>query len=838
MGRPGEQAEDRGGEQGPPRPRQPGSTRTADQLDTPANPTNLTPNAESEESNNQPPPEGAIPPTRLRASTSAAASTSGEVPEEEQTPVAEGPRYPVPPHVAFQGWDAQQPQQAQATTQPTWMTSATAAAETAEAHSSSRGNHQPPPAPDATAEDPSADQPTWGYMPQAAAPPNLAGRASRQQADATAGGTAARAAATEEGQAQQPHPANTTTEDTRAEQQAQPAEDAETSTREAPSGGGPADQPPPTLQHSGLPPLTEPTPDSNRPERATPHQPPAQAAQPRHPDHLPNRGGPTTAAGGGYPTGEQWQSHQPPHQHGTHDAHPGTDTDTGSAASQQQQQHRSGKRKEGQGPVRTAHRERKEWIKEQFRLHGLHKPSHHTWTQAEDQLMRYLKGRAEHVPGSKPTVQVDIGAVLRSQTEWATTAPARGTKADTAADPPYHQQQQQQGRQQQATSRGQQQQPPKEEPAQQSSKQDKRDDQQQPADDTTKEDKGHPPQHQQPNTSRDQQRQAEERSEQQHTRPEASRSDPTRPAHNTTRHRGHPPRQHQQESNWNVAPAFTWREGDTRLQLYLPPNEGTPLTYPPVLPVGPTMAIVYQSMPAGIWLAASIRQKGHSPPLPPPHDGATVVASKTNPLDEGNQFFLGMGVSIFMRGVGPPQKWGEPPSWHLRVHEAPASHSPGALKFTAGDQALITKRDGRWKWQLYTYEALQELGGYTHPLPDTHGTSSSGASSSGATTQRDQQEQAASSSSGAQEQPRGTDRSRQPAAAAAAPKGKQAHKQQRPLERQTHRPKRRPNHRHNNSQPKPRLHQYKYSTQRRERSTPTQQQQETRAKQVGPAKTE
>ena len=55
-------------------------------------------------------------------------------------------------------------------------------------------------------------------------------------------------------------------------------------------------------------------------------------------------------------------------------------------------------------------------------------------------------------------------------------------------------------------------------------------------------------------------------------------------------------------------------------------------------------------------------------------------------------------------------------------------------------------------WQLYTYEALQELGGYTHPLPDTRGTSSSGASSSGATTQRGQQEQAASSSRGAQEQ--------------------------------------------------------------------------------------
>ena len=366
--------------------------------------------------------------------------------------------------------------------------------------------------------------------------------------------------------------------------------------------------------------------------------------------------------------------------------------------------------------------------------------------------MRYLKGRAEHVPGNKPTVQVDIGAVLRSQTEWATTAPARGTKADTAAaeqyaqraDPPY-QRQQQQRQQQQATSHDQQQQP-KEEPAQQSDKPDKSSDRQQPADDSTKEDRGHPSQQRQQATSRDQQRQPREEPARQHTRSETS-SDPPKPTHNTTKDRGHPPRQHQPESNWNVAPAFTWREGDTRLQLYLPPNEGTPLTYPPVLPVGPTMAIVYQSMPAGIWLAASIRQMGHSPPLPPPHDGATVVASKTNPLEQGNQFFLGMGVSIFMRGVGPPQRWGEPPSWHLRVHEAPASHSPGALKFSAGDQALITKRDGRWKWQLYTYEALQELGGYTHPLPDTHS-----ASSSGATTQRSQREQAASSSSGAQEQ--------------------------------------------------------------------------------------
>ena len=72
-----------------------------------------------------------------------------------------------------------------------------------------------------------------------------------------------------------------------------------------------------------------------------------------------------------------------------------------------------------------------------------------------------------------------------------------------------------------------------------------------------------------------------------------------------------------------------------RLQLYLTTGH-TPITWPPILPVGPTMAIVYQSMPAGIWLAASVRQMGHSPPYPPYHDGATVVASKQNPLDEGH----------------------------------------------------------------------------------------------------------------------------------------------------------------------------------------------------------
>ena len=820
MGRPGEQAEARGGEQGPPRPRQPGNTRTADQLYTPANPANLTHDAEEAEAGNQPPPEEDIPRTRLRTTPSATASTSGEAPEEERTPPTSRPsegdsRYPVPPHVAFQGWDAQSPQPTEATARPTWLTTAAAAEaeETAEARSSSGGDHPTP----TTTDDAAAAQhtpPAWGNMPQATAPPNLAGQPLQQPTVDTTRGATTETGAEAGAAAQLPHPTNAAAaRDTEAAQHGQAAAGAEVPAAEDAGSGGATSQPGPTLPRSGLPPLTEPAPNSSRPARATPHQPPEQAAQPRHPDHLPSRGS-TDAEAAGHPTGysagsrDHWQSNPPSHQHGAQDAHLGTDTDTGSAASQQQQ-HRSSKRKEGQGPVRMAHRERKEWIKEQFRLYGLHKPNHHSWTQAEDQLMRYLKAKAEHVRSGKPTEQVDIAAVLRSQAEWATNTPARGTKADTAAaeqyaqradppyhqqqrqagttaqarqhttqaegaantqaqgtkadtaaaeqyaqraDPPYHQQQWQGGSTQQTHQHSPQQTPPTGSDSgsnRQGRPQSTGNGRQQQATSTPRQQqRGETPQPQQskpghqPASGYDQHRPPTEGEGQQQSEPGGS-NDPPLPARNATRDRGHPPRQHQHQttSSWDVAPAFTWREGDTRLQLYLPPNEGTPLTYPPVLPVGPTMAIVYQSMPAGIWLAASVKQTGHSPPLPPPHDGATVVASKTNPLAQGNQFFLGMGVSIFMRGVGPVKKWGEPPSWHLRVHEAPTSHCPGALKFSPGDQALITKREGRWKWQLYTYEVLQELGGYTHPLPE-----SPASSSSRAATQGTQRERAASSS--------------------------------------------------------------------------------------------
>ena len=83
-----------------------------------------------------------------------------------------------------------------------------------------------------------------------------------------------------------------------------------------------------------------------------------------------------------------------------------------------------------------AHRDRKDWIKEQFRIHGLHKPNHHTWTQAEDQLQRYLNAKP-----SNPAPPVDIAAVLKSQQEWVTNTPPRGSKEDTEATERYRQRQ-------------------------------------------------------------------------------------------------------------------------------------------------------------------------------------------------------------------------------------------------------------------------------------------------------------------------------------------------------------------------------------------------------------
>ena len=120
----------------------------------------------------------------------------------------------------------------------------------------------------------------------------------------------------------------------------------------------------------------------------------------------------------------------------------------------------------------------------------------------------------------------------------------------------------------------------------------------------------------------------------------------------------------------------------------------------------------------------------------------------------------GMGVSIFMRAVGPSYG-GAPKAWHLRVHEAPSSHSRGALKFSPGDQAIITLRNGLWKWQLYTLGALHSLGGYTHPLPGEQDTQ-------GAPHQTDP---SASSSSGRNEAPQQHEQSQQRAAGARAEAG-------------------------------------------------------------------
>ena len=53
-------------------------------------------------------------------------------------------------------------------------------------------------------------------------------------------------------------------------------------------------------------------------------------------------------------------------------------------------------------------RQHKEWIKSMFKGHGLHKPNHATWAEAEGQLCRYLNQRP-----SGPIPPVDVAALLR-----------------------------------------------------------------------------------------------------------------------------------------------------------------------------------------------------------------------------------------------------------------------------------------------------------------------------------------------------------------------------------------------------------------------------------------
>ena len=340
-----------------------------------------------------------------------------------------------------------------------------------------------------------------------------------------------------------------------------------------------------------------------------------------------------------------------------------------------------------------AHRDRKDWIKEQFRIHGLHKPNHHTWTQAEDQLQRYLNAKP-----SNPAPPVDIAAVLKSQQEWVTNTPPRGSKEDTEATERYRQRQAEQeaaagGPHTTPKTTGSQQrsQPYPEQAAPGGSSSDLEGQRRQPGGAAaSSSSRGQLGQEQNPlgaqthhhTQATGQPAQPQPQRTARQAEPEHSRTAP-----------GHTPHTQARPSTANASSqAKPGRAGDTRssgnsthepassswealpnrppppprlfapgrsrrgtqqheahhpsvhvarglvryrLQLYLTTGH-TPITWPPILPVGPTMAIVYQSMPAGIWLAASVRQMGHSPPYPPYHDGATVVASKQNPLDEGH----------------------------------------------------------------------------------------------------------------------------------------------------------------------------------------------------------
>ena len=85
-------------------------------------------------------------------------------------------------------------------------------------------------------------------------------------------------------------------------------------------------------------------------------------------------------------------------------------------------------------------------------------------------------------------------------------------------------------------------------------------------------------------------------------------------------------------------------------------------TFPPALSVGPSLAIVAQAMPAGIWAMKAIRQtSGHTnrPTFPMPF----VLMTRTQPIMHG---YIGMGLTLFVRPVGPLTQ-GQPMVWHMRV---------------------------------------------------------------------------------------------------------------------------------------------------------------------------
>ena len=99
-----------------------------------------------------------------------------------------------------------------------------------------------------------------------------------------------------------------------------------------------------------------------------------------------------------------------------------------------------------------------------------------------------------------------------------------------------------------------------------------------------------------------------------------------------------------------------------------------PDTFPPTLSVGPSLAIVAQAMPAGIWAIFAIRQTpGH-------------LMTRTQPITHG---YKGMGLTLFVRPVGPLTQ-GQPMVWHRRPscgREGHATPKRGTSSSCAGRTA-------------------------------------------------------------------------------------------------------------------------------------------------------
>ena len=78
--------------------------------------------------------------------------------------------------------------------------------------------------------------------------------------------------------------------------------------------------------------------------------------------------------------------------------------------------------------------------------------------------------------------------------------------------------------------------------------------------------------------------------------------------------------------------------------------------------------------------------------------------------------YVGMGKAMYLRPLGRLYRR-EPMAWHVRVAEAPAVTSQGALRHKAGDHYLLLWSRQEWQWHPWSNNHLARFGGYSIELP-------------------------------------------------------------------------------------------------------------------------